>query len=160
MGDPSARWSAVPVVAGLVALAALAYGLWRAQRLPEGPQPIAWDRETCAQCGMHISDPFFAAQLQTTDHEVFDFDDPGDLFLFLADRRPPVHAIWLHHCREERWLAKDRVAFVPVAATPMGHGLGVVDAGTPGALPWDEAQARVLRARKSPPRASPDGAAP
>lgn len=156
MGEPSGRRAALPVAVGLVALAAMiAFGLWRAQRLPEGPQPIAWDRETCAQCGMHISDPFFAAQLQTTEHQVLNFDDPGELFLYLADKRPPVHAIWFHHFQEERWIPRERVAFVPAAPTPMAHGLGAVEAGTPGALSYEEAQARVLRAR-----ASPGGAAP
>jgi copper chaperone NosL len=111
---------------------------------PEGPQPIVWDREPCAHCRMLISDPAFAAQLHTTDGAVESFDDPGCLFARLAARRPAVHALWFHHVREDRWLRADAVAFERVDPTPMDFGLGAVDAGTPGALSLEQAQARVL----------------
>jgi hypothetical protein len=45
--------------------------------------------------------------------------------------------------REERWIPGDRVAFEHVPRTPMGYGLGAVDAGTEGALGLEAARARV-----------------
>src|SRR5690606_8718548 len=70
---------------------------------PEGPQPIAWDREPCAHCRMLISDPAFAAQLHRSDGTVESFDDPGCLLARLAAPGAPVAALWFHHVREERW---------------------------------------------------------
>ena len=47
----------------LLPLLALAVLIYRAQRLPEGPQPIVWDREACAHCHMHIGEPRFALMM-------------------------------------------------------------------------------------------------
>ena len=110
---------------------------------PSGPEPIAFDRESCAHCHMLISDPAFAAQLQTEDGETFNFDDPGCLLRWRAEHAPRVQAVWFHHLREERWLPEAKVAFVPVARTPMGYGLGAVDAGAPDALSRAQAEARL-----------------
>jgi copper chaperone NosL len=115
--------------------------------LPEGPQPIAWDREPCAHCRMLIGDPAFAAQLQLADGAVESFDDPGCLLARLDARPAAVHALWFHHLREERWLPGDGVAFVRVAQTPMDSGLGAVDVGTQGAIPLEAARTE-LRARR------------
>ncbi len=108
-----------------------------------GPDPIAFDRESCTHCHMLISDPSFAAQLQTADGEIFNFDDPGCLLRWRAEHSPRVRAIWFHHVREARWLSEAEVAFAPVARTPMGYGLGAVDASTPDALSLVQAEARL-----------------
>jgi hypothetical protein len=115
--------------------------------LPDRPQPIAWDREMCAECRMHIGEPAFAAQLITGDGQVLSFDDPGCLFIYLADNRPQVHRAWVHHVEQDRWLSLDEAGFVRVDPSPMGYRLAAVGAGTPGALSWTEAQAEAVRAR-------------
>jgi hypothetical protein len=92
---------------------------------------------------MLISDPAFAAQIVTADAEVLDFDDPGCLLLHLEEHHLPPRAIWFHHAREDRWLRGDGVAFVPVGQTPMGYGLGAVEAGTLGAISLAEATTLV-----------------
>jgi hypothetical protein len=109
----------------------------------EGPQPIAWDREPCAHCRMLISEPHFAAQLETGDGEVRSFDDPGCLLAALAAGPLRVRTLWFHHLREDRWLDGAQVGFLPGMRTPMGYGLGAVDAGTPEALTLEQARARV-----------------
>jgi hypothetical protein len=129
----------------LCLLAVLAFAL-HACGPPEGPQPIAWDREPCAHCRMLISDPAFAAQLHTADGTVESFDDPGCLFARIEARQPHVHALWFHHSREDRWLPGDHVAFVRGAKTPMDFGFGAVDPGTPGSIPSEAVRAAV-RAR-------------
>jgi len=126
------------------ALAALVFaGALAACGSPEGPQPIAWDREPCAHCHMLISDPRFAAQLHTQDGEVESFDDPGCLLARLEAREPSVRALWFHHVREERWIPGSEVAFERAERTPMDFGLGAVDAGTPGALSIEQARTQV-----------------
>lgn len=124
---------------------ALALLIRHTQALPRGPLPIVWDREACAECRMHVGEPRFAGQLQTRDGQVLDFDDPGCLLRYLATRKPNVHAVYFHHLTQEQWLPLSEVAFTDVEGTPMGYGLGVVSAGTPGAISMQAALARVTR---------------
>ena len=123
---------------------ALAIGLAMAScRRGPVPEPVAFDRESCAQCRMLISDPAFAAQLQTESGEILDFDDPGCLMRYRQEHAPGARAVFYHHLHEDRWLPEAATAFVPVAPTPMGWGLGAVDAGSAGALSLDRAEALV-----------------
>lgn len=133
----------VPVVVAFVATGALALAITRTQILPDGPQPIAWDRAACAHCHMHVSEHAFASQLQLDDGRVLDFDDPGCLLSFVATEQPSIHAAWFHHLKEDRWLDRARAGFVAASPTPMGFDLGAVDATVPGAMPFEQALARV-----------------
>ncbi len=117
-----------------------------------GPQPIVYDREPCAHCRMLISEPRFAAQLETRDGEIQSFDDPGCLLSALETHSEGVAALWFHHVREDRWLDAAHVAFEAATRTPMGYGFGAVAAGTPGALSLDEARARVVERGARPER--------
>ncbi len=141
------------LVAGLTFGLVLALVIQRSQRLPEGPQGIVYDHEACHHCHMLISDPAYAAQVVTTDGEIFDFDDPGCALRYLAEAHPSVHRLWFHHARDDRWLTGDEAGFQPGAQTPMGYGLAVVDAGTPGALDL-AAATRLVVAHGGPPEAS------
>src|SRR5262245_38955530 len=87
-----------------LAVAVVALLLARAESLPAGPQPIAWDREPCGHCHMLIGDKRFAAQIITADGQVVSFDDPGCLTRYVDERKPRVHQTWFHHVREDRWL--------------------------------------------------------
>jgi hypothetical protein len=112
----------------------------RAQRLPDSVRPILWDNEVCAQCGMAISDPRFACQLQTSEGDVYDFDDPGCLLTFLHRHRPRIHAIYFHALVGSAWLKYPDVVFLRGQQTPMGYGLGAGATGTPGALDFAAAR--------------------
>ncbi len=140
---------AVGLALGLAAAGAFVLLLLRAQALPTGPVPVAWDKEACAHCRMHVGEARFAAQLQLADGRVLNFDDPGCLFSFRAKDQSPVHATYFHHYRQDRWLTPAEAGFVPVMPTPMGFGLAAVDAATPDALSEDQAAARV-RAKEGP----------
>lgn len=134
------------VAVGVAVLAGVGAVVWWSQQLPQGPVPIVWDKEACAYCRMHVGDPHFAAQVQVEDGRVLSFDDPGCAFHWLeANAQAPLHAVYFHHWREERWLPMAEAAFVPASPTPMGFGLGAVPAGTPGALTVDEARAQAMR---------------
>jgi len=137
-----------------LAAAAAVYGVWASERIPDAPQPIAWDREACAHCHMHVGDPAFAAQAIAADGRVYDFDDPGCLLAWRARRAArgesaPVR-VWFHKLDEDRWLPIDAVGFLPVPQSPMGSGLGAVERGRPGALGLDEATRRALAVEPSP----------
>jgi len=129
------------VALALASLALLALACGRA----EGPAPIVWDREACAHCRMLISEPRFAAQLERASGDVESFDDPGCLLSALARSEgvAPARALWFHHVHDDRWLDGAHVAFEEGHHTPMGYGLGAVDAGTPGALTLEQARARA-----------------
>lgn len=121
---------------------AVVFSVRAATSLPDGPVDLVWDKTACAHCSMHVGEPEFAAQVQTTDGLTLAFDDPGCLFQYVAEARPEVHAIWFHHLRQDRWLPQAKVAFVAVAPTPMGFGLGAVEPGTQGAIDLATAQSR------------------
>lgn len=129
------------VVGVLVAVGGLGAALAWSERLPEGPVEVLWDREACAHCRMHVGEPGFAAQLQLKDGRVLNFDDPGCLLRYEAEHHPDAHAVWFHHLRANRWLPRERTAFIPVDPTPMGYGLGAVEQGTVGAMTPTEALA-------------------
>ena len=105
----------------------------------DGPVPIAWDREQCAECRMHIGDPRFAAQLQTEQADVLNFDDPGCALRYLAREAPRVHALYFHDHEEDTCLPSDRAAFVRVSPSPMGYDLAAAKQGTTGTLSLAEA---------------------
>ena len=132
----------------VVALASLGLLLARAQRPPAGVEPVAWDREACAYCRMHVGDPRFAAQLQTEAGEVLNFDDPGCLMRSVNERHPAVRAIYFHDAREARLRARDETGFVPMAVTPMGYGLAATGRDAIGAIGYEEATARVAARRE------------
>lgn len=147
---------AVTVVVALVAVGAFGALLARAQRLPHGVVSVAWDKAACAHCRMHVGEPAFAAQLQLTSGAVHDFDDPGCLFAWLeAHPRDAadgaVHAIYFRHHSEDRWLERSAAGFVHVSPTPMGFGIGVVDATAAGAAPWQWAATRVRDGQRGAP---------
>jgi hypothetical protein len=100
--------------------------------LPDQPTPIAWDREACAHCHMHIGDPRHAAQLVTEQGEVVSFDDPGCAIRWVVEHHPAVHRFWVHG-DGDAWIPAQEVGFVTGGATPMASGLLAVEAGTAGA---------------------------
>ena len=70
--------AALKLVLGLaLAGGAVALGVRWLERPPAGPVEPAWDSDHCAHCHMAVSDPHFAAQIQTADGRVLFFDDPG-----------------------------------------------------------------------------------
>ena len=145
MSAPRRRWWPVPlallvVVAGVALVADV---IRRAEALPRGPVAVVWDRTSCAECRMSVSDQAWAAQLQTKDGRVLDFDDPGCLFRFQAHDGAAAYAVYFRDVRGDRWLPEAEAAFLETGPSPMGYDLGAVPAGTPGALTVADARATV-----------------
>ena len=124
--------------------AAVVHSVVASAKPPEGPVDVVWDKAACAACGMHVGEPPFAAQLTTKDGHTHVFDDPGCLFLYVEEHQPDVHSAYFRDHRSDRWIARESVAFVPLEKTPMGFGLAAVDAGTPGAIGFEEARRKCL----------------
>jgi hypothetical protein len=124
--------------------AAVTWSVVASAKLPDGPADLVWDKTACAACGMHVGEPAFAAQATTTDGRVHAFDDPGCLFLWQEEQRPQLHSVFFRHHREQRWIPRDKVGFVPAEPTPMGFGFAAVDERAPGAIDLDTCRARVL----------------
>ena len=112
--------------------------------LPEGAVPVVWDGEVCAQCKMHVGDPRFAAQLQTTKGDILNFDDPGCLLDYLQSHETPVHALYFRNYDEDGWLTESEVAFLPVEDSPMGYGIRAVPKDTSEAQDIDWAKGHVM----------------
>jgi len=128
-----------------VALVAISIAFVRFNQptLPEGPVPVVWDAEVCAHCKMHVGDPRFAAQLQTTRGDVLNFDDPGCLLEYLGSHDTSVHAIYFRNHLADGWLSDVEAAFIAADDSPMGYGFAAVPKGTSGAQGIDWAKAQV-----------------
>ncbi|MBZ0150025.1 MAG: nitrous oxide reductase accessory protein NosL [Planctomycetes bacterium] len=116
--------------------------MFAASGLPDGPVDIVFDKAACEACGMHVGEPRFAAQVITTDGRCHAFDDVGCMFEFLRRDPRAVHAAYVHHVHEERWLALAEAAFIEVRPSPMGFDLGAVQAGVPGSVDVETARRR------------------
>lgn len=128
-------------VAALVAIGFVAVQ-FNQVTLPEGAVPVVWDSEVCGDCKMHVGDPRFAAQLQTTTGDVLNFDDPGCLLEYIQSHEASAHAIYFRNYDEDGWLAESEVGFLPVEDSPMGYGIRAVPKGTPEAqdIAWAKKQ--------------------
>lgn len=128
-------WVKLVALGLLVALVAGVIAIVRGgSEIPDEPQPIAWNRQPCAHCGMLVGEPAFAAQLITRDGDVLVYDDPGCALRQLEGRGHQIHRMWFHHGTEDRWIPLDRTAFRTGGTTPMGSGLIAVDRGSPDSL--------------------------
>lgn len=129
----------VGVLALLAAVSVVSFAVHRSQALPAGPQPIGWDRESCTECHMLISDRHFAAQLQAADGAIRNFDDPGCLMLYVAHQRTRVHAMYFLDSKSGQWLRSEEAGFARSTNSPMGRGLTVVRKTVSGALSYAQA---------------------
>lgn len=112
------RWTRV-----LLVLLGLLAGCAR----PSGPRPpeIAFGRDPCAECGMIINDPRFAAAYVTRDGQARLFDDIGCMAVHHRKHREDVAAFYVRDYETKAWLDAAQAFFVhaPHLPTPMGYGL-------------------------------------
>jgi len=114
------------LAAGALALVGLGLVLREvslAQRPPQGPVPVPWDRVACAHCRMLVSEPRFAAQAHLRGGAVHHFDDPGCALLWAEEHADALHELWFRDSASERWLRRGEAGFVAAEPTPMGYGL-------------------------------------
>jgi nitrous oxide reductase accessory protein NosL len=104
--------------------------------------PIKWDRDSCARCGMAISDRRFAAQIRGGDkHTAFKFDDIGCAVTWCTEKLPqhpwmndPRSRFWVADFGRPgtHWLDARQAHYVPGPNSPMGYNLAAVAAPQAG----------------------------
>lgn len=119
---------------------------------PEGMAPIHWDRDTCAQCAMVISDPRFAAELRGgPSNTAFKFDDIGCLSVWLREKsaahpwaQAPETRIWVAGFdspgRDAILWLDARMAHYIERSSPMGFNFAAVAQPSEKAARFDEVQ--------------------
>ncbi len=108
----------------VLALAGLLLGACgKGQGTPQPPE-IYYGQDTCARCGMHISDPKFAAVLLTLEGEWRKYDDIGCMLDDYVHGGIKATAIYVHDYNTEAWVDAKVAFFVQSdIPTPMGSGL-------------------------------------
>ncbi|MCX2728195.1 nitrous oxide reductase accessory protein NosL [Thermomicrobium sp. 4228-Ro] len=89
------------------------------------PPDIRYGRDTCAECGMIISDPRFAAAAAAAKGDAVLFDDIGCLLRYREKQPPQWVAVWVHDYETEAWLNAERAWYLvsPALRSPMGYGI-------------------------------------
>ncbi|MDR1849276.1 MAG: nitrous oxide reductase accessory protein NosL [Zoogloeaceae bacterium] len=134
---------------------------------PEGMEPIHWDRDTCAHCGMVISDPRFAVELSRNEPKkvALKFDDIGCLIAWTNASSKKTGArpwweepgegtrVWVADFNSPvdnraalRWLDA-RVARYIERSSPMGFNFAAVENRSEEAIGFDEMLRRVQTPR-------------
>jgi copper chaperone NosL len=113
----------VAVLLGVIALVAGVVFLWPAP--PTGPEPIAYGRDTCATCRMHLSRPGFAGEMRDRNGTLTKYDDIGCLVRAIVAGHREVPEAWVedHAGRGFVPLLTAHLVHVPGASTPMGSGV-------------------------------------
>ena len=89
---------------------------------PNEPSPIMWDRDTCAGCGMVISDHLFAAEVRAPTGTLWKFDDVGCAAKWLAKQpfaNDATTMVWVTRHSDGAWLDAKAARFVAGQASPM-----------------------------------------
>ena len=60
-----------------------------------GPEPIAYGRDTCASCRMHVSQPGFAGEMRDPDGTLTKYDDVGCLVHAMIAKRGEIPEAWV-----------------------------------------------------------------
>jgi hypothetical protein len=128
-------------------------------------EPIRWDRDTCAECNMAISDPRFAVELvrDKPNRGVYKFDDIGCLVAWTnrvskkAGTPPwweaPGEAsgvrVWVgdfnsptDHRDAQLWLDPSTARYIE-RSSPMGFHLAAVESAAGGSIDFDEVLKRT-----------------
>ena len=89
------------------------------------PPPIRYGRDVCADCGMIVSDPRFAAAAAPANGDPVVFDDIGCLLRYQEKRQPQWVAVWVHDYETEAWLEAQAAQYLvsPAIRSPMGYGI-------------------------------------
>jgi len=118
----------------------------------EGPAEVHWGRDTCAHCGMVISDRRFAAQIRGGPQGAAQlFDDIGCAVSWLGAQpwgREAAVRVWVAALgsggESARWLDARRAHYTSGPQSPMGYNFGAQDAAAPGSLDYAALQERLL----------------
>jgi copper chaperone NosL len=127
------------------------------------PPDIVYGEDACAECGMILSEPrFAAASLVETQGRVEPllFDDIGDMLGYHAARPElQVRRWYVHDYETEAWVDAEAAVFVraPGLRTPMAsHLAAFADAASAETFAAGQGQAEILRFADLVPASAPD----
>jgi copper chaperone NosL len=83
------------LLAALAGLGLLVLGVLVLRPARTGPEPIAYGRDTCAHCRMHLSQPGFAGELRDRHGTLTKYDDLGCLLRAMVAMRAEVPEAWV-----------------------------------------------------------------
>lgn len=134
---------------------------------PEGMAAFKWDRDTCARCGMIISDRRFAAQIRGGPKQIaFKFDDIGCATTWLVEKRA-IHP-WMEDAATRFWVAEyasqgrvwldaHQAHYLRGKTSPMGYNFAAYAQAQPDTIayaPMHEATSNTWPANCEPSRAA------
>ncbi len=120
----------------------------------EGMLPIKWDRDTCARCGMAISDRRFAVQVRGgAKKQAFKFDDIGCATTWCSEKvgqhswiNDPATRFWVAEFvsagaggagKGLRWLPARDAHYLSGPRSPMGYNLAAYAQAQAGSLSFE-----------------------
>lgn len=133
-------------VARTVILIAMLVSLAACNEPKFGPVEMRYGRDTCALCGMIISDPRYATQIRGgPGHAAYKFDDIGDALVFF-ERQPwkdePNVEFWVMDVEKGKtWLDARRAFYLGGMQSPMAHGFGALAEPRAGSVDFDTMRA-------------------
>lgn len=97
--------------------------LWPAQR--SGPQPIAYGRETCSHCRMHISRPGYGGEIRDGKGVLTKYDDIGCMLQAMIALHREIPEAWVEDHAGSGFISLLSAQLVRGAPndTPMGSGI-------------------------------------
>lgn len=116
-----------------------------------GPVDVRFDRDSCDQCRMVLSDPRFVAEIRYFPpgkrSRVAKFDDIGCAVTWLADKpwaSDGKTEIWVADHRTKKWIDARAASYVRMQPTPMDYGLGAQSDPAPDGLDFAQAKERII----------------
>ena len=134
-------------VIGLIPLTA--FSLAGCMKQTEGAETVHYGRETCAMCGMIISDAHYAAEIRgATDKALVKFDDIGCAIHWLDNAKWDDTAIaefWVMDSEDgTTWLEARKAAYLGGVVSPMDYGHAAIRELRDGASDYNRMKAAVL----------------
>jgi copper chaperone NosL len=141
------RLSRRQALGGLVAMLGGLVAACGAADDPSQPPTIRYGLESCAACGMIISEPAYAAAYRTTGGEVRLFDDMGEMVRYHRRQREAVQSFFVHDFERQTWLRAEEGVYVVSHGlrTPMGTGMVALASEAEARALADRVGGRVLR---------------
>ena len=105
----------------------------------QNPVEIVWDRDTCAECRMAVSDKRYGAQVIDRDGKAFFFDDIGCAVVWMKKQPESTGMrVWVGDANTTQWIeAKTANWFYGDPHTPMGYGYRATEASVENAISFD-----------------------
>jgi len=106
------------------------------------PARLSWDRQSCAQCAMAISDRRYATQLVKADGKAYFFDDIGCALQFLEAREwKDAPRVWVTDVNNGEWIDAAKASWrFGDPHTPMGYGFAASQTAFEGAIDFNRVQ--------------------